>query len=68
MRVLYTSEEFLEAYYAWSRGVPCSRDAAWNKYCDIRDNVPLGTTENRRPVSHTELEIERRRSFRKWIT
>jgi len=48
MKRLYSREQYLEAYRAWSETDPSdhfARTEAWDYYCDIRDNVPLGTSQ-----------------------
>lgn len=50
--VRYTYDKLLEAYELW-RSYQFLEDlqfrvAAWDRYCDIRDSLPLGTNTNRR--------------------
>ena len=45
---LYTREQYLSAYAEWAMTDPddqYARSSAWDKYCDMRDNVPLGTSK-----------------------
>lgn len=44
---LYTEKEFQEAYQNWATAKPCYRNDEWFRYCDIRDNEPLGTSKNK---------------------
>lgn len=46
-KVNYTYEELKNAYLRWVNGVPTLREKEWNEYCDIRDRLPLGTTQKR---------------------
>lgn len=46
-RVKYTQKQLQEAYSTWSRLDPDKFDqrmAAWHRYCDVRDGLPLGTS------------------------
>jgi hypothetical protein len=46
-RVKYTAKQLQECYQAWSRLDPEKidlRTAAWHRYCDVRDGLPLGTS------------------------
>lgn len=62
--VKYSPEQLVEAYNAWVAEAPVvaevadamtlnganyrARQDAWETYCDIRDQLPLGTTQARR--------------------
>lgn len=46
-RVKYTAKQLQEAYSSWSKLDPEKHDlrmAAWHRYCDVRDGLPLGTS------------------------
>lgn len=40
----YTHEELIEAYLAWVNAKP-PRTEQWHHYCDVRDGLPLGKSE-----------------------
>jgi hypothetical protein len=44
---LYTDSQLQDAYNAWVNAKPLYRHAEWFKYCDIRDNVPFGTSQKK---------------------
>lgn len=53
-RKVYYSQLTFQGYYEdWARAYPGKRLPSWNKYCDVRDGVPLGTNDH--------IENERRR-------
>jgi len=45
--VEHSEEAFLKAYLAW-KDTEGRREFEWDEYCDIRDNVPLGTNKEYR--------------------
>lgn len=55
-KVFYPQATFDCYYEDWAKGCPGNRLPEWNKYCDVRDNVPLGTND--------QIEAFRRKSFR----
>lgn len=44
----YTEADFYAAYFRWSKATCFDRDSFWHQYCDVRDQVPLGTSVNRK--------------------
>lgn len=52
---MYTQEDLQTALTAWANAKPGERDKLWCLYCDIRDNLPIGTTEAARGKSNQRL-------------
>lgn len=59
-RIHYPPEEVAARLNAWSR-LPATqtehmaaRNAAWNRYCDARDQIPDGTTQIRQQRDYQE--------------
>ena len=57
----YTKQDFQIAYTDWSNSNKLQqrkRDELWDKYCDMRDGLPLETTHQIRKLQEKEERLE----------